>query len=291
MDPTRKSKVVAILALVLLVGCTQIEPVSVPDEILAVPQVFSHHDFDRVLQRFVDHQGLVDYAGLKNDPQDLERYYLLLSTYSPDSHPSLFPTVESKLAYWINAYNAAVIKTVLTHYPISSVKDIKPPFPFFFLSNKSGFFVFHRVTFGGRTTNLYYLENGLIRERFIEPRVHFALNCAARSCPRLPKGAFTAEHLDEELDRVTRKFLAEERNLRIDDQEKTLLLSSIFKWYQDDFLNWYRRVFPDQRATLINYLTLYLSPEKVADFREKSASYQMRFTPYDWRLNDKNEPN
>jgi len=105
-----------------------------------MPQTFSHQDFDRVLQHFVDDRGRVDYAALKNDARDLERYYLLLSTYSPDSHPALFPTEHGKLAYWLNAYNAAVIKTVLAHYPMASVEDIKPPFLFFFLPSKSGFF-------------------------------------------------------------------------------------------------------------------------------------------------------
>jgi len=123
-----------------LVGCTAIKPLTVPERMLVMPQTFSHQDFDRVLQHFVDDRGRVDYAALKNDARDLERYYLLLSTYSPDSHPALFPTEHGKLAYWLNAYNAAVIKTVLAHYPMASVEDIKPPFLFFFLPSKSGFF-------------------------------------------------------------------------------------------------------------------------------------------------------
>jgi hypothetical protein len=183
--------------------------------LVGVPQTFSHEDFDRVLYRFVDDQGRVDYAALKRDARDLERYYLFLSAYSPDSHPALFPTESSKLAYWLNAYNAAVIKTVLTYYPLSSVGDIKPPLLLFFLPQQSGFFLFQRATFGGSTTSLYFLEHWVIRRRFADPRVHFALNCASRGCPRLPRQAFTAEHLDEQLDHETRKFLAEERNFTI----------------------------------------------------------------------------
>lgn len=252
------------------------------------PQTFSHDDFDRVLHRFVDGQGRVDYAALKRDARDLERYYLLLSTYSPDSHPLLFPTETSKLAYWLNAYNAAVLKAVLTYYPLSSVEDIRPPLLLFFFPQKSGFFLFQRVTFGGKTTTLYFLEHRVIRKRFTDPRVHFALNCASRGCPRLPRQVFTAERLDEQLDHEARKFLAEERNFTINHQDKSVSLSSIFDWYESDFLSWYKHEFPGQKATLFNYITLYVSPEKVEELK-RAAAYAVRFILYDWRLNDQHD--
>src|SRR5262245_25747321 len=141
----------ALLPLLAVAGCTAIKPLVVPKRtLMGMPHTFSHEAFDRVLHRFVNDQGRVDYTALKNDPHDLERYYLLLSTYSPDSHPALFPTEDGKLAYWLNAYNAAVIKTVLTYYPVSSVEDIRPPLFLFFLPQKSGFFLFQRLTFGGK---------------------------------------------------------------------------------------------------------------------------------------------
>jgi hypothetical protein len=258
---------------------------AVPSGTITVPHTFSHEDFDKVLQRFVNDQGEVDYAALKNDVQDLERYYMLLATYSPDSHPHLFPTEQSKLAYWINAYNAAAIKIVLTYYPISSVEDVKPPWLFFFLPRKSGFFLFQRVTLGGRTTSLYALENKIIRKRFADPRIHFVLNCASRGCPRLPRRAFTAENLDEQLDRETRLFVAEQRNFRMNDQESTVYLSSIFDWYEKDFLTWYQSRFPAQKATLLKYVTLYL-PFSKAEKMKRVTPYQIRFIPYDWNLND-----
>jgi hypothetical protein len=287
---TLRNLQVAILFLILVFGCTAIKPVNLEDENVEAPRVFTHEDFQRVLQGFVDEQGLVDYASLKNNPRDLDRYYLLLSTYSPDSHPALFPSQQSKLAYWINAYNAAAIKIVLTYYPISSVTDIKPPTFLFFLPEKAGFFVFQRVSFGGKTTSLYYLENRVIRKRFSDPRVHFALNCAALGCPRLPKRVFTSERLNEQLDREIREFLAAERNFRVDHQEKTIYISSIFKWYENDFLNWYRESSPQQEATLLNYLSLYLPAEKGNEIRRLAASYRVRFIPYDWSLNDRNPP-
>ncbi len=102
----------------------------------------------------------------------------------------------------------------------------------------------------------------------------------------MPRQAFTAEHLDEELEREARKFLSEERNLRINHKEKTILLSTIFDWYREEFLTWYQDRFPSQKATLVNYMALYLPAEKAKELRGKANSYRVRFIPYDWRLND-----
>lgn len=274
------------LYLVLMLGCTEIKPAGSPNEQFVEPGIFSQARFDRVLQRFVDDDGRVDYRKLKQDLRDLDQYYHLIATYSPDSHPDLFPSEDHKLAYWINAYNASAIKTVLTYYPISSVLDVKPPAVFFFLTDKSGFFVFQRLTYGGKTTSLYYLQNGVIRERFQEPRIHFALNCAALGCPRLPKKAFTGEDLQRQLDKETRKFLSEERNFKIDHEEKTIYLSSIFKWYEKDFLDGIQDRFPNRKGTLLDYVTRYLPAEKAYELNKAGDRYKIDFVPYDWGLND-----
>lgn len=271
----------------VMFGCTKIEPTTFTDEQVVEPRILSHASFDRLLQRFVDHEGRVNYSALKQDSRDLDQYYHLIATFSPDSHPDLFPSESHKLAYWINAYNATAIKTVLTYYPISSVLDVKPPAVFFFLSEKSGFFVFQRLTYGGKTTSLYYLGNGVIRERFQEPRIHFALNCAALGCPRLPGQAFSGEDLERQLDQETRKFLSEARNFRIDHSGKTIYMSSIFKWYEDDFLNWYQKNYSESKASLVNYIALYLTSDKAAELKEHGNQYALRFLPYDWGLNDK----
>jgi hypothetical protein len=280
----------AILLLWALIGCTVVRPALVPDRKLKVLHTFSHEDFDLVLANFVNDHGLVNYRSLKKDTHNLERYYLLLSTYSPESHPNLFPTEQSKLTYWINAYNAAAIKIVLAYYPITSVKNIKPPFPLFFLPDKSGFFLFQRLVLGGRSMSLYSLENKIIRKRFGDPRIHFVLNCASGGCPRLPRRAFTAQYLNKQLNHETRKFLAEERNLRLDHQKKTIFLSSIFNWYRGDFLQWYRSRYPERKATLLDYVSLYLPPEKAQEIMRYSNSYRLSFVPYDWHLNDQLPP-
>ena len=275
-----------LLALGFLVfGCTTIQPV-IRDKPPVEPPIFSNGRFDRVLDQYVNEDGLVDYNTLQKNSEDLEEYYYLITTYSPDSHPELFPSENHKLAYWINAYNAAAIKTVLNYYPIKSVVDVKQPGIFFFLSDKSGFFFFQRLTFGGKSTSLYYLENQVIRKRFGDPRIHFAVNCASMGCPRLPRQSFSGETLDQQLDTETRFFLTEDRNFKIDHNEKVIYLSSIFDWYEKDFTNWYTAKFPEREASLLNYIELYLTPEKKEELKKIGNGYSLRFVPYDWRLND-----
>ncbi len=241
-----------------------------------------------MLSQYVNSEGRVDYRSLQARPEQFERYYQQIATISPDTSPATFSNEADRLAYWINAYNAAVIKTVLTYYPISSIKDVKPPSPLFFLPDKTGFFLFQKPTFGGITTSLYYLENSIIRDRFPEPRVHFALNCASGGCPKLPNYAFIGDKLDDQLDYETRKFFAETRNFRIDLTRKTIFLSSIMDWYHDDFTHWYQRQYPDRNATLINYVSLYVDEDKRKQLQENAADFEVQFTPYDWQLNGQN---
>ena len=269
----------------LVFGCTTIQPVLKGQQPVA-PPIFSNERFDRVLQQFVDERGFINYSALQQNLEDLEEYYYLISTYSPDSHPDLFPSEDHELAYWINAYNAAAMKTVMNYYPIVSVLDVKQPGIFFFLSNKSGFFFFHRLTFGGKSTSLYYLENQVIRKRFGDPRIHFAVNCASIGCPRLPRQSFSGETLDQQLDIETRFFLTEARNYKIDHDEKIIYLSSIFDWYEKDFTTWFSAEYPDRESSLLSYIERYLTPEKAEELKAVANSYTLRFIPYDWQLND-----
>ncbi|MGH8550828.1 MAG: DUF547 domain-containing protein [Methylococcales bacterium] len=269
-------------------ACTTITPLPRPAETpVSPPATFSHRAFNDVLNRFVDAQGLVDYQALKKNPERFEQYYRAISLYSPDSHPQMFATEHDRLAYWINAYNAAVIKIVLVHYPIRGVAAVSPPFPLSFLPDRTGFFFFQRAMFGGVSTSLYYLENGVIRARFSEPRIHFALNCASLGCPRLPRDAFEGKDLDRRLDRESRKFFSEPRNFRVDIPGKRVYLSSILDWYRDDFLDWVADRFPDSEPSLLKFVALYLDDRQKSELEDLSRDFSVEFVPYDWGLNDR----
>jgi len=267
------------LAGLLVSACTHITPRNPGPAPERPAASFSHVLLDRVLERFVDERGRIDYVRLGSDRGELDQYCRLLARFSPDSDPALFPSERSRLAYWINAYNAGVIKTVLHYYPIESVLDVKRPWLLFFFPSKSGFFYFQRIRLGGENMSLYGLEKDVIRKRFGEPRVHFALNCASLGCPVLPRHAFTAERLDEELDTEERTFLSETRNFRIDDEAQTVFLSEIFDWYRKDFV-------PEKSRTVLDYVRGYLDEGEARALDAVAGRYQIRFTPYDWSLND-----
>ena len=276
-----------IAILLLLSGCTAINPVTPDLDIQPTVAVeeFSYESYGDVLGRYVDQDGLVDYPALKQSPSSLDQFYRQLSQFSPDSHPDLFPTKNHKLAYWLNAYNATVLKGVLEYYPIESVEDVKPPALLFFLPSKSGFFLFQRFTYGGAQTNLYNLENSVVRGRFEEPRIHFALNCASRSCPKLPGVPFLPERLDEQLDAESAKFINDQSRNRYDSSENILYLSSIFDWYEGDFTAWLKKEHPEKDPTLVEYALLYLNGETVKSIRLQKEAPRVEFLPYDWGLN------
>ena len=117
--------------------------------------------------------------------------------------------------------------------------------------------------------SLYDFENSIIR-KLDEPRVHFALNCSAVSCPELPRNVFTADGLNDELDRETCRFFARPENLRVDDAKRTVFFNEILKFYTEDFV-------PSHARTLIAYAQRYISG--VID-----AAYATAFTPYDWTV-------
>jgi len=275
------------LLLSAVASCSTIPPANHSTEPLGSAG-FSHELIDQVQQRFVDSRGRVDYAALQADPGTLDGYYELIAAHTPDTGPELFPDENSRLAFWINAYNMAVMKAVITHYPITSVSDVRPPPLLSLLSEQSGFFYFQRLIFGGETLNLYALEHKVIRERFPDPRIHFAINCASLGCPKLPTEAFQPERLQLQLERETRRFLNEERNLRVDDVARTVHLSSILSWYEEDFLDWYVREFPAVTdPTLLDYARLYTTGDRLAAIeRAQAVNYEIIIEPYDWRLND-----
>ena len=207
----------------------------VPAALGAAPP-FDHSPFDQVLQEYVDDQGLVRYAALAADRAQLDAYVDSLGHASPASHPDRFPTRAHELAYWINAYNAFTLRGVIDAYPIASVKDA------FALS---GFF--NRQTFvaGGREMTLDHLENQIIRPTYQEPRIHFAVNCAALSCPQLENRAFTGSDLDARLEQALTRFAQAPNHVRL--QGKQLYLSKILDWYGEDFSVWFPSDRPQSR--------------------------------------------
>lgn len=215
-----------------------------------------------ILEKYVDQQGRTDFQSLATDTSSLQELVDFIGSTSPASHPALFPDKEDVLAYHINAYN------ILAMYGVID-EGIPADFNGFF--KRAGFFKFRSVVIGGKKTSLYDYENKVIRP-LGEPRVHFALNCMVRDCPRLPQQAFRSETLDQQLESATREFFANEKHIRIDDDKKTVYLSAILKFYTKDF------VASGRARDLPTYVNRYRTSPIAEDYRVK-------FIRYDWTIN------
>jgi hypothetical protein len=216
--------------------------------------------WSRVLSRHVDARGRIDFTGLGSDHADLDEVVRFIAAVDPVSAPARFPTPNSRLAYYIDAYNALAMHGVLE-------TGVPQRFDWF---GRARFFYFRKFLMGGRAISLYSLENDVIRPMG-EPRVHFALNCMTVSCPKLPRTPFTASGLDHELDAAAYDFINDNRNVQEDRKTKETKLSAIFEFYTNDFLT--------QSSSLISYINRYRT-EKVP------ADYKVTFAKYDWTIND-----
>ena len=254
-------------------------PADFPDD------VFSHRLFEQLLLRLVDADGRVDYQGWYDSTDaraDLDSYLAAVSTFSPDSSPERFPTSNDELVYWIQGYNAYVIRSVLDHWPLDSVTDVKAPIE---AVTGMGFFYRLRFQFGGEYYSLFEVENGIIRKRHRDARIHFVLNCGSDSCPvlrpQLPAGA----ELETLLATAAAEFVADSGNVAIDHSSKTITLSRIFKWFRKDFINDLRQRGRSTERGLIDYVAS-VAPEDLRQELDRSHDYEVRFFEYDWDLND-----
>jgi len=223
----------------------------------------NHQLFDELLQMYVDEKGMVDYKGLQEERAKLKSYLSLLERNPPEDTW----TKDEKLAYWINAYNAYTIELILTHYPVKSIKDIGSTIKIPFVSTA---WDIKFINIGGKEYDLNKIEHGIIRKEFDEPRIHFALVCAAVSCPKLLNNAYLPEKLEDQLAYATREFLSDIEKNEFKNSKKATL-SKLFNWYGGDFNN---------DGTLIEFLNQY-APAQLED------NAKISWKEYNWALNEK----
>ena len=246
----------------------------------ALAQEFDHSPWDRVLKKYVTETGRVDYVALKADSGDLDRYVAAIAAHSPVSHPQVFPTRESQLAYWINAYNALVIKAVVENWPTKSVRNLGKLYSFFWA---------RKFVAGGREYTLNNIED-VLRRKLVEPRIHFAIVCASNSCPRLQREAYTAENVERLLDDAARFYANEPRNLKIEVAHNRVTLPNILGHYHQDFEDYVQA----HNATAtghpqVDYVRLYMNPGNRA-LLDALKNPKVDHFGYDWGINDINAP-
>ncbi|MBE1426809.1 hypothetical protein H4684_003484 [Desulfomicrobium macestii] len=227
-------------------------------------------------ERVVD--GRVDYPGLQKSPALLDRY--LQSTSSVTEAQFKGWNERQQLAFLINLYNAATLRLIIDHYPLDSIKDIGNIF--------KGPWDQKVVSLFGGKTSLNHLEHGIIRKDYSEPRIHVALVCAASSCPALPSSAFTADALDGQLDERARLYLSSPNGLRVDRAAGRVLVSSIFKWFGEDFVPGFSPAsgfdgLKGKERAVMNFIAKYVSDELRGFF--SGGGYDLEYIDYDWSLN------
>ncbi len=225
---------------------------------LSESQPPSHHLWDQLLKKHVDAAGWVDYPGFLEDSVQLNTYLGVLSAGHPNDR---FWSPEQQLAYWINVYNAFTVKLILDHYPIASIKDIKKGIPFV-----NSVWDIKFIQIEDEQYDLNNIEHGILRKHFAEPRIHFAINCASVSCPRLAAHAYTATELEPQLTQAAEDFLSDP----LRNQPGEGKLSSIFSWFKGDFTD---------GQSLRAFVNRYAKDQIPEDIK-------ITFLNYDWSLNE-----
>ena len=215
-------------------------------------ETLDHTPWDNLLKKHVDEQGNVDYKAFRSDSDDLKNYldYLTINPISTTS------SKDELLAYYINLYNASTIQLILGNYPIDSIKDIPRPW------GKK------RVKIGDDNYSLGEIEHDVLR-KMNEPRIHFAINCASFSCPKLLNEAFIPSKLEQQLEKATYDFINDPSKNKLSNN--AVKISKIFKWYKRDFT---------KGKSLIDFLNKY------SDI-DISNDTKIHYLTYDWRLNEK----
>lgn len=225
---------------------------------LLVPSLsFSQTIFDDFNDFLSNHVvfGLVDYAELAKDPEELNDLVSKINTHNlADS------SEDYKTAFYINSYNILVIKQVVNNYPIKSPMEVE------------GFFNKIKFVLAGEELTLDEIEFQKLIKRINDPRIHFALGCGARSCPFLYNQAFNPDDLENQLEFRAEQIIERPNYVFVENETKTVTINKIFDWYGDQFVA--------SAGSLIKYVNQYKS-KKVPEV------YLVKFQEYDWSLNDR----
>ena len=223
---------------------------------------FTHLEWDRLLARGT-RDGLVDYDFMQQNRPMLDAY---LERVEAAPLGGLAPAHLEALL--INAYNALTVRSILEHPGVASIKEIPGVWSR----------LRHRV--GGFDLTLDDIEHQVLRAYFRDPRLHFALNCASRSCAPLPPRAFDGDRLEAQLEERARAFLVDPRQVRVEGGR--LLLSRYFDWYGEDFG---AKGTPGGAAAIAAYVKRYAAPEIVGFIERHGGAPPIGFLDYDWSLN------
>jgi hypothetical protein len=229
-----------------------------------------HYDFsemDNFLKNYVS-DGKVKYSEVIND-KALDKINNELKTFEPYS----ISDDKERLAFWINVYNLYTIDLITQYYPVNSILEIE---------EKTGTNPWNMKFIelaGGRKFSLDEIEKEIIIPKYNEPRIHYALVCAAESCPVIIAEAYTPEKLDSQFDTQAKIFINDKNKNYLNEKENVLYLSMIYKWYGRDFIK--------KDSSVVDHVKKYIN-EGDKEFINLNDTKQLEYLDYSWKLNDFN---
>jgi hypothetical protein len=229
-----------------------------------------HSSWDALLKKYVDADGDVDYANWKKTEADVKA----LDAYLADLSRGLPGKASSRLAqfaYWINAYNAMTIKGILREYPTTSIRN--------HTAKVWGYNIWDDLLLITPKGNfsLNHIEHEILR-KMGDARIHFAIVCASKGCPRLLNQAYTSSQLDEQLTANAKHFFSDRQRFKADVDAKRIYVSPILKWFAEDF--------GSSDAQRMRFIATFL-PDLDAQRLARSGSAGVSYLDYDWNLNEK----
>src|SRR5215212_1260224 len=227
--------------------------------------------WNTILRKYYDPGRGMDYAALKTrDAGTLQNLRQQLCRVNVAALSR-----KQQLAYWINVYNINTAATIVESYPVESIRDISTD-PIIRLN----VFKKERVPVGSAKLSLDQVENEKIREGFHDPRIHFAINCAARSCPPVRPEAYTGASVDAQLDDQVRRFMSGPHGARFETSgnDVTVHVTKIMDWFSKDFEQW--------AGGKAAFLRRYVAPDKQRLIDRAGNDLDFEYHDYDWALND-----
>jgi len=243
--------------------------------ILVSGNIFSqdqHLLFTDILNKYVVN-GSVNYKGLLTEDKFVN-YLNQLGNTNPDT----IKNQNNKIAFWINAYNAFTIKAILDDYPVESINDLHSGGLIIGSILSTTIWDKDFIVINNKEISLSTIEHEILRKKFKEPRIHFAIVCASISCPSLRNEAYEGYKLEEQLANQAKLFVNDKTKNQFNIDKKEVKLSKIFDWFDDDFGS------DDDKVLL--FVSQFLSEELKNNIKYNSSKWEITYLSYNWNLNE-----
>lgn len=269
-----KTRIASTLVLMLLTGgCRLLSVIKpLPSPVLgATKSEPDYSSWTSLLKKHYDPARGMNYRALKQEDRAvLEQLQQSMAKVDAGSLSR-----DEQLAYWINLYNINVASLIVENYPLKSIQDLSTD------QKKINIFDKAFVPYGAGMISLNKIESGIVRPRFKDPRIHFALNCAAKSCPPLRTEAYTGARINMQLDEQANKFLNTPRGVKVSKQSGTTVLhaTKVMEFFPKDFEKW--------GGGAINFIRKHADDDLGKTIDAAGKNIRIEYQDYDWSLNDR----